>query len=123
MSTIKFEKGKFYKTRDGRKVECVHTNVGGTRPLLFAIDGEDSFFLQPDGRLYICEDTSEYDIISEWAEERVVWVFRSGLTGQVIASSDYQYVVNLISGAGVLRPHPQDSLTRVVIQDGHVDTE
>ena len=120
MSTIKFEKGKFYKTRDGRKVECVHTNVGGTRPLLFAIDGEDSFFLQPDGRLYICEDTSEYDIISEWAGERVVWVVFSGDYRSAFTSPSYADVFRYYK---VLPPHPANSLTRVVLQDGHVDTE
>lgn len=120
MSTIKFEKGKFYKTRDGRKVECVHTNVGGTRPLLFAIDGEDSFFLQPDGRLYICEDTSEYDIISEWREERVVWVVRSGRSGCSFVYGLYQEALNCLT---FLAHHPANSLTRVVTQDGHIDTE
>lgn len=121
MSTIKFEKGKFYKTRGGKKVECVHTNIGGCTPFLFAVDGEDFFSTNQNGSFYRDESGSEYDIISEWHNEPVVWVFRDGYTGQVGVSIEYQFAIDWLGGPSVR--HPQDSLTRVVIQDGHIDKE
>ena len=120
MSTIKFEKGKFYKTRCGEKVECVHTNVGGTRPLLFATDGEDFFSTNQNGSFYRDESGSEYDIISEWHEERVVWVVCSGFSSGGIAYGSYPLAGDRFAG---LLEHPANSLTRVVIQDGHIDKE
>lgn len=120
MSTIKFEKGKFYKTRDGRKVECVHTNVGGTRPLLFAIDGVDSFSTKQNGSFYQDDGDSRYNIISEWHDERVVWVVFSGDYRSAFTSPSYADVFRYYKA---LPPHPANSLTRVVLQDGHVDTE
>lgn len=122
MSTIKFEKGKFYKTRGGEKVECVHTNVGGTRPLLFATDGVDSFSTKQNGSFYLDDGDSRYNIISEWHDERVVWVFRDGFTGQVDVFTEYRPAIDWIGGRSPVR-HPQDSLTRVVTQDGHFDKE
>ena len=120
MSTIKFEKGKFYKTRCGEKVECVHTNAGGTRPLLFATDGVDSFSTKQNGSFYHDDGDSRYNIISEWREERVVWVVRSGRSGCSFVYGLYQEALNCLT---FLAHHPANSLTRVVTQDGHIDTE
>lgn len=120
MSTIKFEKGKFYKTRGGEKVECVHTNVGGTRPLLFAIDGVDSFSTKQNGSFYLDDGDSRYNIISEWHDERVVWVVRSGRSGCSFVYGLYQEALNCLT---FLAHHPANSLTRVVTQDGYFDKE
>lgn len=120
MSTIKFEKGQFYKTRDGKRAECVHTNAGGHSPFLFVINGEDFFPARQDGRFYSDGDDSEYDIISEWAEERVVWVVFSGDYRSAFTSPSYADVFRYYK---VLPPHHANSLTRVVIQDGHFDKE
>ena len=121
MSTIKFEKGKFYKTRSGKKVECVHTNLVGEEPLLFVVEGTADYFPScPDGMYFGGRQESQYDIISEWVDERVVWMVWNGW-------SDSAFVYDLYSEAfrfyTDLYDHPCSSLTRVVIQDGNVDTE
>lgn len=122
MSTIKFEKGKFYKTRDGKKVECVHTSLVRDDPLLFVLEGSGGYFTaHPNGIFYSRSQESSYDIISEWHEERVVWVYRDGYTGEVGMFTEYRPAIDWIGGPS--GRHPQDSLTRVVIQDGHIDKE
>lgn len=120
MSTIKFEKGKFYKTRNGEKAECVHTSAGGCSPFLFVIAGEDFFNVRQDGMFYSDGDTCGYDIISEWVEERVVWVVRGGRSGCSFVYDLYQDALDCLT---FLPKHPTNSLTRVVIQDGHIDKE
>lgn len=120
MSTIKFEKGKLYKTRDGKKVECVHTNMGGCTPFLFATDEEDFFSTNQNGSFYHDEDDSRYDIISEWPKERVVWVVYSLLPVDSVIFESYNNALRYLLD---LPKHPTNSLTRVVIQDGHVDKE
>lgn len=120
MSTIESEKGKFYKTRDGKKAECVHTNIGGCFPFLFAIDGVGSFSTKQNGSFYHDERGSEYDIISEWKDERVVWVVYVGWSGVTLSSTTYSDAFHWYTNLG---EHPDNSITRVVIQDGHVDTE
>ena len=120
MSTIKFEKGKFYKTRNGKKAECVHTNIGLRDCLLFVKENGDHFTTYPDGRFVIGEEEDAYDIISEWVDERVVWVVFSGDYRSAFTSPSYADVLRYYKA---LPPHPANSLTRVVIQDGHVDTE
>lgn len=119
MSTIKFEKGKFYKTRGGKKVECLHTSISGTEPLLFADDGGEYFTAYRGGE-YFSDEDSNFDIISEWHEERVVWVVCAGKTRAPIVLDTYPAAENLYNCCGNI---PTRSLTRVVIQDGHVDTE
>lgn len=122
MSTIKFEKGKFYKTRSGKKMECVYANLIGNKPLLFVVEGSNDYFTTfPDGMYYDRGQESSYDIISEWHEERVVWVYRDGYTGEVGMFTEYRPAIDWIGGPS--GRHPQDSLTRVVIQDGHIDKE
>lgn len=121
MSTIKFEKGKFYKTRDGKKVECVHTSLVRDDPLLFVLEGSGGYFTaHPHGIFYSRGQESSYDIISEWHEERVVWVVRSGRSGCSFVYGLYQEALNCLT---FLAHHPANSLTRVVIQDGHIDKE
>lgn len=123
MSTIKFEKGKFYKTRDCRKAECVHTNVcdyePNPTPILFVIDGGGYFATDHHGRFGIWGDDA-CDIISEWKDERVVWVVYGGWSGYTFSSPLYSEAFRWYTN---LAEHPANSITRVVIQDGHVDTE
>ena len=123
MSTIKFEKGKFYKTRGGEKVECVHTNAWDTNsrpyPVLFVIDGGGCFTTDNNGRFNIW-DVDDHDIISEWKDERVVWVVYSGLAGYAFSSPYYSEAFRWYTNLG---KHPANSIIRLVIQDGHVDTE
>jgi len=122
VSTIKFEKGKFYKTRDGEKAECFHTSVGGDEAILFVVERIGDYFATcPDGVYSTRGCESPNDIISEWPEERVVWVFRDGRSGLIGVSIEYQFAIDWIGGPS--GRHPQDSLTRVVIQDGHIDKE
>lgn len=121
MSTIKFEKGKFYKTRNGKKVECVYANLIGNEPFLFVVEGSDDYFTTfPDGMYYDCGQESPDDIISEWKDERVVWVVYIGWSGVTLSSIIYSEAFRWYTDLG---EHPANSITRVVIQDGHVDTE
>lgn len=121
MSTIKFEKGKFYKTRSGKKMECVYANLIGNEPFLFVVEGSNDYFTTfPDGMYHDRGQESPDDIISEWREEQVVWVVRSGRSGCSFVYGLYQEALNCLT---FLAHHPANSLTRVVTQDGHIDTE
>ncbi len=123
MSTIKFEKGKSYKMRNGQKVECVYTNPDWEEPLLFVFIGKGDMnysTARPDGAYYGDCEESEYDIISEWPEERVVWVVYSGFSSGVAAFQSYSMASHSFAS---MPKHPTNSLTRVVIQDGHFDKE
>jgi len=124
VSTIKFEKGKLYKTRRGHKAECVHTNVGGYGAgpfsVLFVIDGECHFTTDDSGRFSNNLTLNGLDIISEWKDERVVWVVYIGWSGVTLSSIIYSEAFRWYTNLG---EHPANSITRVVIQNGHVDTE
>lgn len=120
MSTIEFEKGKFYRTRCGSKTECVHTNVKGGKPFLFVREGGGFYTTDKNGVFLINGREDGLDIISEWREERVVWVVRSGRSGCSFVYDLYQDALNCLT---FLAHHPANSLTRVVTQDGHIDTE
>lgn len=121
MSTIKFEKGKFYKTRSGKKMECVYANLIGNEPLLFVVEGSNDYFTTfPDGMYYDCGQESPYDIITERHEGRVVWVVCSGWDSYTFSSTTYSEAFRCYTSLG---EHPANSITRVVLQDGHVDTE
>lgn len=121
MSTIKFEKGKFYRTRSGKKMECVYANLIGNEPLLFVVEGSNDYFTTfPDGMYYGCGQENPYDIIYEWKDERVVWVVYNGRSGYTFSSPLYSEAFRWYTN---LDEHPANSITRLVIQDGHVDTE
>lgn len=71
--SIKLEEGKFYKTRDGRKVECLKTlppNKHGYVHVCIVYDPDRwlATNYQPDGKYYDDGTSDDYDIICEWTE-------------------------------------------------------
>ena len=69
---MKIEKGKFYKTRYGRKVEILNTDVKNTYPIIGIITLSDSTEVCAswiDNGTYLKNDKNDsYDIIGEWEE-------------------------------------------------------
>jgi hypothetical protein len=70
MSTLNFEVGKTYMTRDGRKVICLSTTLREGK-IAFQINGE-VFISQPNGMYYADESKSLIDIIGEWIDKPVI---------------------------------------------------
>jgi hypothetical protein len=70
MSTLKFEVGKTYQTRDGRKVICLSTTLREGK-IAFQINGE-VFISQTNGMYYADESKSLIDIIGEWIDKPVI---------------------------------------------------
>ena len=68
---MKIEKGKFYKTRDGRKAECLTTELKGVgETLATLIDG--NLAVHYSNGKYYSDGDSEYDLISEWKDEPII---------------------------------------------------
>ena len=70
---MKIEKGKFYKTRDGRKVEILKTDAKNAYPivgLLTYSEGIERVCSWSDNGKFNaqCLEESPYDIIGEWEE-------------------------------------------------------
>jgi hypothetical protein len=85
---VNIEAGKYYKTRDGRKVfvcaDALPNPFGQSIPWVLAgyIDGGRiacTYGWKSDGTAH---DGSHYDLVAEWhepaTEERVVWLVRFG---------------------------------------------
>jgi hypothetical protein len=71
MSTLKFEVGKSYQTRDGRKAVCLTTTLCDDYPIGIQID--DSLYrATSDGYDYVTKSQSPKDIISEWIDKPVI---------------------------------------------------
>ena len=81
---IEFIRGNFYRTRDGRKAECVH--IWPDDGVHFVCDGPpmDSWSAHADGK-YIHGREREWDIVGPWREPVQVRVglYRHQATGQV----------------------------------------
>ncbi len=70
---MKIEKGKFYKTRDGRKVEILKTDAKNTYPIVGLITLSEDYELytvwSDNGKYNAeCLEESSADIIGEWEE-------------------------------------------------------
>ena len=84
-----FEPGKFYKTRDGRKVEhLVNTSgkLSGTNTFLFSTPEKFAIWTRENGHVY--RDIEYHnDIVSEWKEPLKIsgWlnVYPDGSTGSL----------------------------------------
>ena len=69
---MKIEKGKFYKTRDGRKVEILKTDAKNMHPIIGITqhsDGNELCAHWSDNGMYLkSAEDNIYDIIGEWEE-------------------------------------------------------
>lgn len=81
---MKLEVGKYYKTRDGRKVKCVHVFEDRKfNNVLFINEKkcEDIIYANRDGYVFLFSEYCANDIISEWVEpvehEVEVWFYKS----------------------------------------------
>jgi hypothetical protein len=70
MSTLNFEVGKAYRTRDGRKAVCLTTTLSYDYPIGLQLYSE---FIETTkkGRFYDDSETQN-DIISEWIDKPVI---------------------------------------------------
>jgi hypothetical protein len=71
MSTLKFEVGKAYQTRDGRKAVCLTTTLDGKFRIGFQMDGA-LIVLQMNGMYYTDKSETPKDIIGEWIDKPVI---------------------------------------------------
>lgn len=69
---IKFEVGKYYKTRGGRKARVVCTDALGSQPIVALVEydvGEERpKMYKDDGSFWGNRVASEWDLVSEWVE-------------------------------------------------------
>lgn len=65
---LRFEVGKFYRTRDGRRAYCFSKIEGTLYPNHCAIDGESGFNTYTDGGLDFSDEENPEDIIGYWEE-------------------------------------------------------
>ena len=70
MSTLKFEVGKAYQTRDGRKAVCLTTTLYDSR-VGFQV-GEILYSVTINGMFFNDKSETQNDIISEWIDKPVI---------------------------------------------------
>ncbi|MDX1032795.1 hypothetical protein GOL82_16270 [Sinorhizobium medicae] len=66
---LRIVEGKFYKTRDGRKVGPIGPNEGGLQGYPWQDDSSWSDCWTADGRYYADTMDSSHDLIAEWVDE------------------------------------------------------
>jgi hypothetical protein len=73
MSTLKFEVGKSYMTRDGRKAVCLTTTATeyDGQPIVLQIEGR-LIYVTILGRYHNLLEVDNYDIIGEWIDKPVI---------------------------------------------------
>lgn len=69
LAALTIQTGKFYKTRDGRKVGPIGPNEGGLQGYPWQDDSSWSDCWTADGRYYADEVDSDHDLIAEWVDE------------------------------------------------------
>lgn len=69
---MKFEPGKYYKTRDGRKVRIYTTDAGGRHPIHGSVWNGDRWvqLSWATSGTYIRSGECGWDLISEWQEPK-----------------------------------------------------
>lgn len=70
---MNFEVGKWYRTRDGRKVRCITTEGHPKWPVSFVNPGISYVTVMPDGKEWESGE-SEGDILGPWIDKPVVEV-------------------------------------------------
>jgi hypothetical protein len=70
MSTLNFEVGKAYRTRDGRKAVCLTTTLYDNRIGLQV--GEILYSVTINGMFFTDKSETQNDIISEWIDKPIV---------------------------------------------------
>ena len=71
---LKIEPGKFYKTRDGRKVRIYTVDGALNEPIhgaiLYGHGWQSNSWARSDGRWSLCLGTGRTDIVAEWEEPK-----------------------------------------------------
>ena len=68
---MKIEKGKFYRTRGGHKVEILRTDLKNNYPIVGVItdsNGHERYTSWSDGGIWLKRADNIYDILGEWEE-------------------------------------------------------
>jgi len=65
---MKIEKGKFYRSRDGRKWEVLTTEREAKANIVAMDEDGDIILLHPNGATWDDKSRSDYDLIAEWTE-------------------------------------------------------
>jgi len=71
MKNLKFEVGKYYRTRNGDKVICLTNTLRGPYKIMFQLN-EDTFTTTITGENWAGCSNKPKDIISEWVEKVIV---------------------------------------------------
>jgi hypothetical protein len=95
---MKFEVGKYYRTRAGKKVRCIATDGLVIHPIVcLVVDGGFVYCLDTGGRYVKHDCNSGMDIVSEWHEplDIEMWVVLemdgSTMFCSTYAQADYNY--------------------------------
>lgn len=70
-AALKIEAGRYYKTRDGRKVGPIGPNEGGLAEYPWQDNSDWTDCWTTDGRFYNDGTESQHDIVAEWIDEPV----------------------------------------------------
>ena len=65
---MKIEKGKFYRTRGGEKVEVLKIDADGRFPVIGCVGNKKPDCFTVDGRWYDNDENDHNDLIAEWTE-------------------------------------------------------
>jgi hypothetical protein len=65
---MKIEKGKYYKSRDGRKWEVLKTDARSNKIIMYCYENGHLFALHQNGMFYDDKIESEFDLIAKWTE-------------------------------------------------------
>jgi hypothetical protein len=65
---MKIEKGKFYRTRGGEKVEVLTTDRHEYRPIVVMFEDGNIEVLYQNGMRWEDKSTSDIDLIAEWTD-------------------------------------------------------
>lgn len=96
---MKLQKGKFYRTRSGEKVECLTTERNDERPVIMLWENGDFTLHFITGEYCISKEESEDDIISEWSDVEIPWDDYPSWCAKIEFLSQYKRWV-MLSGIG-----------------------
>lgn len=122
-ATLTIEAGKFYKTRDGRKVGPLREE-GRNEFFPYRLDGgpHGIVYVRKDGtaNLGLNESTSKFwDLIAEWVDEPKASNDNGGITGLIGKSATVQIaqpkfkVGDIVKRANNFQPHQRLRITKV----------
>jgi len=65
---MKIEKGKYYKSRDGRKREVLKTDARSNKIIIYCYENGHLLALHQNGMFYDDKSECDYDLVAEWTD-------------------------------------------------------